>query len=168
MTNLFYTDDYSLRISNFWNVTFDYIGIDISSQHNVTIQRIDPYATLLQEFNTTSASSGNFTAYGNVNYLVLNADDKFVIGRQGDAVYLQFPELATPAPIGMDRDYFFFNSLWFKDKNGNWGFGFGFTVDPLPFQYMSGFPYPDIEIYPYDSEHLDYLREYNTREIIIP
>jgi hypothetical protein len=26
LTGLFPTDDYSLRISNFWNVTFDYVG----------------------------------------------------------------------------------------------------------------------------------------------
>jgi hypothetical protein len=168
LTNLFPTNDYSLRISNFWNVTFDYIGIDTSPQQKLVIQRIDPYATLYKEFNSTSVSSGNFTAYGNVNDLVLNADDQFVIGRQGDAVYLQFPELITPPQNGLQRDYFFFDSLWFKDKNGNWGFGFGFTVDPLPFEDMSGFPYPEIETYPYDVEHLKYLKDYNTREIISP
>lgn len=168
LTNLFPTNDYSLRISNFWNVTFDYIGIDTSPQQKLMIQRIDPCATLYQEFNATSVSAGNFTSYGNVNELVVNADDQFVIGRQGDAINLQFPELITPPQNGMLRDYFFFDSLWFKDKNGNWGFGFGFTVDPLPFENMSGFPYPDTETYPYDVEHLKYLQDYNTREIISP
>ena len=168
LTGLFPTNDYSLRISNFWNVTFDYIGIDTSSQQNVTIRRIYPYATLYQEFNTTSVSAGNFTGYGDVTQLVLNADDNFVIGRQGDAVSLQFPALTTPPQAKMERDYFFFDALWFKDKNGNWGFGFGFTVDPLPFQDMSGFPYPLTESYPYDANHLSYLSKYNTRTIIIP
>jgi hypothetical protein len=63
----------------------------------------------------------------------------------------------------MERDYFLFVACWFKDPPGNWGYGFDFTVDPLPFQNMSGFPYPADESYPYDSVHLQYLREYNTR-----
>ena len=169
MTGLFPTNDYSLRISNFWNVTFDYIGVDTTPQKGVIIQRIDPYASLYQASGTTSVAAGNFTRYGDVTQLVLNADDKFVIGRQGDAVSLLFPvaNIAPPAE-GMERDFFFFVSLWFKDENGNWGFGFGFTVNPLPFQNMSGFPYPLTESYPYNAEHLSYLSEYNTRTITVP
>jgi len=169
LTGLFPTNDYSLRINNFWNVTFDYIGIDTTPQENVTIQRIDPYASLYQAFYTGSAASGNFTRYGDVTQLVLNEDDMFVIGKQGDEVSLQFPasNIAPPAE-GMERDIFFYVSCWFKDEYGNWGFGFGFTVDPLPFQDMSGFPYPPTESYPYDAEHLRYLSEYNTRIINIP
>ena len=41
-------------------------------------------------------------------------------------------------------------------------------MDPLPFQAMSGFPYPDTESYPYDDEHLQFLQEYNTRVITAP
>ena len=132
------------------------------------MQRIDPHARLHQAFNTTSASAENFTRYGDVTQLMLNADDKFVIGRQGDAVSLMFPVAnIAPPPENIERD-FFFVSLWFKDENGNWGFGFGFTVNPLPFQNMSGFPYPLTESYPYDAEHLSYLSEYNTRTITVP
>ena len=168
MTGLFPTDDYSLRISNFWNVTFDYIGIDTSPQRDVTITPIYPEANLYQAFPTNSNSEGNFTRYGNVTELVLNADDKFVIGRQGDEISLKFPDdIGAPAD-GMERDVFFFISLWFKDEYGNWGFGFGFNVDPLPFQNMSGFPYPPTESYPYDAEHLEYILNYNWRTITAP
>jgi hypothetical protein len=164
LTDLFPTNDYSLRINNFWNVTFDYIGVDTTSQTDVIIQRIDPQASLYQVFTTYSKSEGNFTRYGDVTQLVLDADDKFVIGRQGDEVSLKFPSTdIAPAPENMERDIFLFVSGWFKDKYGNWGFGFGFTVDPLPFQDMSGFPYPPTESYPYDEDHLSYLLEYNTR-----
>jgi hypothetical protein len=168
LTDLFPTNDYSLRINNFWNVTFDYIGVDTTSQIDVIIQRIDPQASLYQVFTTYSKSEGNFTRYGDVTQLVLDADDKFVIGRQGDEVSLRFPaiDIVSP-PENMERDIFLFVSGWFKDKYGNWGFGFGFTVDPLPFQDMSGFPYPPTERYPYDT-HLSYLLEYNTRIITIP
>ena len=170
ITGLFLTDDYSLRINNFWNVTFDYIGIDTSSQADITIQTIYPYADLHQLFSTTSAASGNFTKYGDVSELLLQEDDMFVIGKQGDEVSLQFPtaNLAT-IPEGMERDFFFFVALWFKDEYGNWGYGFDFTVDPIPFHNMSGFPYPlDAEHYPTDIEHLAYLAEWNTREVDNP
>ncbi len=170
LTGLFPTNDYSLRISNFWNVTFDYIGVDISQQRNVTIQKIYPQAYLYKAFAAgSSAASGNFTRYGNVTDLILIEDDMFVIGRQGDAVSLQFPisNLTASAP-GMVRDFFLFEACWFKDETGNWGFGFGFTADPLPFMNMTGFPYPPDESYPNDSAHQDYQQEWNTRVIDSP
>src|SRR4030067_1871479 len=57
LTGLFPTNDYALRISNFWNVSFDYIGIDTSSQKDVNIQKVDPIANLHQAFATNSPSS---------------------------------------------------------------------------------------------------------------
>lgn len=167
LSGLFLSDDYSLRINNFWNVTFDYIGVDVSSQQEISLNTIYPYANLYQVFESGSSASGNFTRYGDVTDLLSAEDDKFVIGRQGDEVSLLFP-VSGLAPIaeGMERDYFVFVALWFKDETGNWGYGFDFTVDPLPFMEMSGFPYPlDAESYPYDQEHMQYLQEYNTREI---
>jgi hypothetical protein len=65
----------------------------------------------------------------------------------------------------MVRDYFLYEASWFKDENGNWGFGFGFTVNPLPFQNMSGFPYPPDESYPNDTAHENYLQQWNTRTV---
>jgi hypothetical protein len=93
----------------------------------------------------------------------------FVIGRQGDAVSLQFPtNNLTPVPKGMVRDYFLYEASWFKDENGNWGFGFGFTVNPLPFKNMSGFPYPPNESYPNDIAHQNYIQHWNTRTVQTP
>ena len=166
LTGLFPKDvsDYKIRITNFFNVTFDYIGIDTTPQENITVQRINPTATLEQVVTSPSSVTGNFTRYGDVTQLLSDADDMFVIGMQGDQVSLQFPT-ANLAPLkdGMERDYFLFVACWFKDPPGNWGYGFDFTVDPLPFQNMSGFPYPATESYPYDAAHLQYLHEYNTR-----
>ncbi len=170
LTGLFPTNDYSLRISNFWNVTYDYIGIDTSLQANHTVRKIDPTASLYQAFSTGSMSSGNFTKYGDVTKLVTVEDDEFVIGRQGDEVSLNFSTTNLP-PLaqGLQRDYFFFVSCWFKDESGNWGFGFGFDVDPLPFRNMTSFPYPlATESYPTDEAHSAYLREYNTRVVQPP
>jgi hypothetical protein len=173
LTGLFPTNDYSLRISNFWNVTFDYVGVDVSpTQNNTTIQRINAQANLSQGFVPISAgSSGNFTRYGNVTELLLNEDDKFVIGRQGDSVALQFPtgNLTDPEP-GMVRSYYFFVACWFKVQYANYGFGpgnDGFTVTPIPFHNMTGFPYPlQTESYPYDADHTSYIQDYNTRMVV--
>jgi hypothetical protein len=171
LTGLFPEDvsEYKIRITNFFNVTFDYIGIDTTPQENIKVQRINPDATLHQEFVNIPYATGNFTKYGDVTQLVLEEDDMFVIGMQGDQVSLQFPT-ASLAPLedGMERDFFLFVADWFKDPPGNWGYGFDFTVDPLPFRNMSGFPYPDTENYPFDDAHLKYLQEYNTRVVKAP
>lgn len=163
--------EHQIRITNFFNVTFDYIGIDTTTQENIRVQRINPSATLdpLDFGITASTASGSFTRYGDVTPLLLDADDMFVIGMQGDKVSLRFPTADLP-PLEdeMERDFFLFVACWFKDPPGNWGYGFEFTVNPLPFQNMSGFPYPPTESYPYDSEHLAYLLEYNTRVINAP
>ena len=166
LTGLFPTDvsEYQIRITNFFNVTFDYIGIDTTPQENIKVQRINPTATFHQMFASPSTATGSFTKYGDVTQLVLEGDDMFVIGMQGDQVSLQFLTAGlSPLEEGMERDFFLFVACWFKDPPGNWGYGFEFTVDPLPFRAMSGFPYPDTESYPDDDAHFQYLREYNTR-----
>jgi hypothetical protein len=167
LTGIFLTDNYSIRINNFWNVTFDYIGVDISPQENLATQRIDPVADFYPIFETPSEAAGDFTRYGDVTELIRECDDMFVIGMQGEEVSLVFPvDNLAPPEEGTERDFFLFGALWFKDTPTNWGFRFDFTVEPLPFRNMTGFPYTDAESYPYDDEHTAYLQEYNTRTII--
>jgi hypothetical protein len=173
LNGLFPTDvtEYKIRITNFWNVTFDYIGIDTTPQEEVAVHEILPIATFKPlEFGTTiSNASGYFTKYGDVTPLLLEADDMYVIGMQGDNVSLRFPTTSLP-PLedGVERSVFLFVASWFKDPPGNWGYGFEFTVDPLPFRNMSGFPYPDTESYPTSEEYIQYLEEWNTRAINVP
>jgi hypothetical protein len=161
------TTDYQIRIFNFYNITFDYIGIDLSPQQNITVQKITPQATLTYFWETNSTSYGSFTRYGDVTPLMQNTDDMFVIGRQGDQIWLRFPTANLSAPAeGMVREYFLVTASYFKDIPGDWGFGWEtFDVNPLPFFNMSGYPYLNSESYPYDAEHLAYLEEYNTRII---
>ena len=168
LTGLFPSDvsDYKIRITNFYNVTFDYIGIDTTSQADINVQRINGDAVFEAIFFSPSYSSGDFTKHGDVTQIVSEGDDMFVIGRQGDQVSLRFPTAGLePLGDGMERDYFMFIACWFKDPPGNWGYDFDFTVDPLPFRSMSGFPYPDTESYPNDDAHIEYLNEYNTRTV---
>jgi len=168
LTGLFPDDVsvYKIRINNFWNVTFDYIGIDTTPQEEIFVQRVNGDAALHQVFASPSSASGDFTRYGDVTQIVREGDDMFVIGRQGDQVSLRFlVDGLSSLGDGMERDFFMFVACWFKDPPGNWGYGFDFMVDPLPFRSMSGFPYPDSESYPFDEAHLRYLREYNTRVV---
>ena len=162
--------DYQIRFNNYWNVTYDYIGIDITPQQAITTQAIKPTtATFEQLWDTLSTSSGAFTRYGDVLTILEDADDMYVVGRQGDQVNLQFSTANLFAPAsGMVRDYFFVVACWFKDPPGAWGYGFDFTVEPMPFMAMSGFPYPTTESYPYDAAHLAYIQQYNTRLITTP
>jgi hypothetical protein len=159
------TTQYVIRFTNMWNVTYDYIGIDLTVQQDVAITSLKPTsANFYQFWQTTSTATGAFTRYGDVTALLQETDDMFVIGRQGDQVNLQFnskelPELAE----NMERDYFFVVACWFKDPPDAWGYGFTYTVEPLPFLNMTGFPYTNAENYPYDETHITYIKEYNTR-----
>ena len=163
LTGLFAGNDYSLRINTYQDIRFDYVGIDTTSQQNVVIQSLNPsVADFQQVLGTKSNSTGNFTKYGDLTTLLLEADDKLVIGREGDSVSLKFPANLNPVPQGMDRDFFVFANVWFK---GNGLPYLPFTVEMMPFQGMTSFPYSSNESYPFDDEHLSYLREYNTRVI---
>jgi len=163
LTGLFPTNDYELRINTYQNIQFDYIGVDTTPQQNIVVQSILPSsADLEQAFTTDSNSSGAFTKYGDVTTLLQSADDKFVIGRQGDEVTLQFPANLAPVRAGWVRDYFVVANCVFK------GDGLPYvplTVTPLPFQAMTSFPYPSNESYPYDASHQTYLQTFNTRTI---
>jgi hypothetical protein len=166
LTGLFPTNDYSLRINSFQDIRFDCIGVDTTSQQNMTIRTIKPsYANLSQSFSFPSTSSGNFTRYGDVLSLLFSTDDKMVVGRVGDLIEIRFPADIGPVPEGMVRDYFFAANLWFK---ATWDPAPPFTVDPLPFQAMTSYPYPAIESFPFDKVHLEYLRNYNTRIVNPP
>lgn len=163
LTGLFPTNNYLLRIYTFFDTRFDFIGIDLTPQREIEIMEIKPLkAYLTQVFSTNSTSSGNFTRYGEVTELVLDADNMFVIGRQGDMLQVLFPADLPPVPVEMKRSYFIFVSCWFKVKGLPY---LSFTVDPLPFHEMSSYPYPPTESYPYDEVHLRYLRAYNTRSM---
>ena len=172
LTGIFPNDaaDFQIRFNNYWNVTYDYIGIDITQPQAITTQTIKPTtATFEQLWDTLSNSSGAFTRYGDVLTLLQDADDMYVVGRQGDQVNMQFSTgNLTDTADGMERDYFFVVACWFKDPPGAWGYGFDFTVEPMPFIAMSGFPYPSGESYPYDAAHLAYIQQYNTRVITNP
>jgi len=163
LTGLFPTNNFELRINYYQDIQFDYIGISTSPQQKIITYTLTPSsADLTQAFVPNSTSTGAFTRYGDVTALLQSADNEFVIGREGDVVSIQFPADLPPVPKGWVRDYFVVTNCWFKGEGLPY---VPFTVDPLPFQSMTSFPYPSNETYPYDTAHEAYLQKYNTRII---
>ncbi len=163
LTGLFPTNNFELRINYYQEIEFDYIGVSTSAQQPSNVYTSMPSsADFSQAYAPNSTSRGAFTRYGDVTALVQSADNEFVIGRQGDVVSIQFSADLPPVPKGWVRDYILVTNCWFK---GNGLPYVPFTVDPLPFQTMTSFPYPSNETYPYDAQHQAYLNTYNTRII---
>ena len=180
MTGKFVTNDYSVRMGFYPDVRFDYVGIDTSAQQEIAISNVPlVYADLhfrgyseLEGFPSIpdyyrfaqdpphgySRPTGNFTRFGDVLPLLIDRDDKFVILHHGDEISMNFQYL--PAEEGMERDFLLYSWGYYKGRD----YATGSTVEPLPFYGMSSYPYPNNESYPFDSDHLGYLKEYNTRE----
>jgi len=107
---------------------------------------------------------GNYTRYGEVRALLLEADDMYVIINAGDEVTVEFDATQAPAlQPGWKRDFLIYSDGWIKD--GDLNTAHGKTVAPLPFHGMSRYPYGKGEAYPTDRDHEDYLEKYNTRKI---
>jgi hypothetical protein len=80
----------------------------------------------------------------------------------GDEAALQFDALALPAlPPGSRRDFLLLFDGWAKDADANTAFSQ--SVLPLPFHGMSRYPYPAHEVYPQDTAHTTYTKQYLTR-----
>jgi parallel beta-helix repeat protein len=178
LTDKFITDDYRVRFL-FPIQVIDYIGIDTTPQQEFIINTYSPsyadlhyrgYSNYIKNITKTffyddlinvdySNPTGNFTKYGNVIELLEEIDNKFVIMHHGDEITVEYPYI--PETEGMERSFFVNSNAYYKHANRS----YGDTVEPLPFQEMSMYPYPDEESYPYD-ELSEYLNEYNTREYV--
>jgi hypothetical protein len=108
--------------------------------------------------------AGTYTRYGDVLSLLTATDDKLAVFGSGDEVQLDFDPSHLPAlPDGWVRDYFFAANGYEKDMDfyaaeGNY-------VAPLPFLSMGEYPYTPKKSFPLDDAHVNYLLEYNTRQM---
>lgn len=187
ITDWFRTNDYRMRINNWYETHIDYIAIDTSEDEEVSATELAPVSADLHwkgvsiqtspdrkeptipdyydiaDITGFSVYEGKFTRYGDVLPLLAEVDDKFVIIHVGDSVSINFNEL--PIPEGMERDYYLFSDSYYKENFVRELLGQDVSnVEPLPFHAMSNYPYSENESYPYDAEHLAYLEKYNTRE----
>jgi hypothetical protein len=187
ITDWFKTNDYRIRINNWYKTHIDYIAIDTSEDEEISVAQLAPISadlyrkgvsiqkspdkklpTIPDYYDTAditgfSVYEGKFTRYGNVSELLNKADNKFVIMHVGDSISIKFTEL--PVPKGMERDYYLFSNGYYKENFVRNLLGQDISnVEPLPFHAMSNYPYSEDETYPYDAQHLAYLEKYNTRE----
>jgi hypothetical protein len=104
---------------------------------------------------------GAFTRLGDVTGLLAQRDDRLLVIGAGDEVTVKFRAPDQPLPAGWKRDFLLYNAGW--EKDGNVLTVLGQTVEPLPFQAMSAYPWPPGERGPDSPAHREYLRKYQTR-----
>jgi tetratricopeptide (TPR) repeat protein len=108
--------------------------------------------------------TGNYTRYGDVLPLLMDADSKYIISNAGDETSVAFSEKGLPPlPKGWKRDFLIHCVGWVKD--GDINTAYGKTVLPLPYHGMKSYPPGKNDIYPADAEHQQYVKEYNTRKV---
>lgn len=105
---------------------------------------------------------GNYTRFGDVQPLLINSDNKYIISNAGDETLIRFDEKQLPElKEGWKRDFLIRSVGWVKD--GDLNTAYGNSVLPLPYHGMSAYPPAEIDSYPADPELKKYNQEYNTR-----
>ncbi|MFN0055077.1 MAG: ASPIC/UnbV domain-containing protein, partial [Planctomycetales bacterium] len=186
LSDAFLTDDFRLRIVTNWEIYWDHVfftvdeepaplqlttipvaGADLHFRGFSAIRRRGLENPEHYDYGTVTTSPrwppmfGRFTRYGDITSLLHQADDLLAILSPGDEMTLTFDVPSEPVPDGWKRDFLLHNVGWDKDAVLNTLYGQ--TVEPLPFQGMSGYPYGPDEAYPQTPRHLEYLRQYQTR-----
>jgi hypothetical protein len=109
-----------------------------------------------------SRLAGMMTRFGDVTEVLRDRDDRFVIFGPGDDLEVVFDAQNLPKlPAGWKRSFVL--KTWGYCKDCSLFTATGDTIEPLPFQKMSKYPYGPEEHYPDDPLHQDYLRRYQTR-----
>jgi len=105
-----------------------------------------------------------YTRFGDVQPLLLESDDLYIIMNSGDELTVKFDAATAPELMpGWSRDFLIFTDGWIKD--GDLNTAYGKTVEPLPFHGMSSYPFGPNDEYPNDEKHRKYLKDYNTRQV---
>ncbi len=189
LTGKFLSDDRHVRIETdmqiYWDAAFFTVGTqdvliemttlnpdsaDLHYRGFSEMYRPNSHAPHLFDYQkvTTEAQwrdlAGYYTRYGDVNSLLQEVDDMYVILNAGDEITVEFEASRLPAlKSGWVRDFILYSDGW--DKDGDINTLTSQTVEPLPFHGMSAYPYPDTEHYPDDEAHRRYRLEYNTRRV---
>lgn len=190
LTGKFLSDDRHVRIDTdlqiYWDAAFFTRGEQAGFPMHITeltpdsadlhyrgfsaMYRPNPHAPHLFDYEkvTTAAQwrdlGGHYTRYGDVNPLLQEVDDMYVILNAGDEITVEFAASRLPVlKAGWVRDFILYSDGW--DKDGDINTLTSQTVEPLPFHGMSAYPYPKTEGYPGDAAHRRYRLEYNTRRV---
>ncbi len=108
--------------------------------------------------------AGDFTRLGETAPLLTDIDDRYVIFGPGDCIRLRFDgRHLGPPPAGWKRTFVLSSDGWTKDSNPNTISGE--VVAPLPYHGMKRYPYGPGDLFPNDSAHRAWQREWNTRRL---
>ena len=189
LTGKFLSDDRQVRIETdmqiYWDAAFFTVGTqnvsmkitelnpdsaDLHYRGFSEMYRPNPHAPHLFDYQKVTKTGqwrdleGFYTRYGDVNPLLQEVDDMYVILNAGDEITVEFDAARLP-PLkdGWTRDFILYSDGW--DKDGDINTLTSQTVEPLPFHGMSKYPYPKTEHYPDDEAHQRYRLEYNTRRV---
>ena len=189
LTGKFLSDDRHVRIETdmqiYWDMAFFTVGTQSVPMEMTTLNpdsadlhyrgfsemyRPTPHAPHLFDYQKVTRAAqwrdlaGYYTRFGDVNALLQEVDDMYVILNAGDEITVEFEASRLP-PLkpGWVRDFILYSDGW--DKDGDINTLTSQTVEPLPFHGMSAYPYPKTEHYPDSEAHQRYQREYNTRRV---
>ena len=189
LTGKFLSGDRRVRIETdmqiYWDAAFFTVGAqdvpiemttlnpdsaDLHYRGFSEMYRPNPHAPHLFDYQKVTADAqwrdlaGYYTRYGDVNPLLQEVDDMYVILNAGDEITVEFDASRLPVlKSRWVRDFILYSDGW--DKDGDINTLTSQTVEPLPFHGMSAYPYPDNEHYPDDAAHRQYRLEYNTRRV---
>ena len=189
LTGKFLSEDRRVRIETdmqiYWDTVFFTVGTQAVPMEMMTLTpdsadlhyrgfsemyRPNPHAPHLFDYQKVTKDAqwrdlaGFYTRYGDVNLLLQEVDDMYVILNAGDEITVEFDASRLPTlKAGWVRDFILYSDGW--DKDGDINTLTSQTVEPLPFHGMSKYPYPETEHYPDDDVHRRYQREYNTRRV---
>lgn len=190
LTGKFLSDDRHVRIETdmqiYWDAAFFTVGTqnvpmittelnpdsaDLHYRGFSEMYRPNQHAPHLFDYQKVAKAAqwrdleGFYTRYGDVNPLLQEIDDMYVILNAGDEITVEFDASRLP-PLkdGWTRDFILYSDGW--DKDGDINTLTSQTVEPLPFHGMSKYPYPETEHYPDDEAHQRYRLKYNTRRVI--
>jgi lipoprotein NlpI len=111
--------------------------------------------------------AGSYTREGDVRELVATSDDMFVVAKPGDEIALSFEAAAVGSLAdGWARTFLLVGDGFSKEMDIH--SASPDTVEPLPFQRMTRYPYAAPERYPDTPEHRRYRQQYNTRVVVRP
>ena len=108
--------------------------------------------------------TGMYTRFGDVNELLQEADNMYIIANAGEETTIEFSAAQAGNPgENRKRDFLIYCVGWVKD--GDMNTAEGNRVGPLPYHGMPYYPYDDPSAYPMDEKLKAYHRKYNTREV---
>ncbi|HVN80180.1 MAG TPA: FG-GAP-like repeat-containing protein [Terriglobia bacterium] len=189
LTGRFLTDNYQVRIVTNMRIYWDQVLVNTyAGPPSYGLHRLPPvkadlhfhgfpreYSSdglkpLIYDYDSIEPTApwkshtGSYTRYGDVEPLLKEKEDMYVIMRNGDEIQVEFDATSLPPLLqGWTRTFFLYVDGFGKDMDLH--SGASDTVFPLPFHHMKSYPYTSSEKYPDSEPYQHYQREFNTREV---